>query len=143
MNSVIRTLTALRGDQGVRIASPRHALGQRRSNIRTHAPDGQNYQDVQRVAQALADQQYERVAAIVMLARTTGMHLREAIMADLPRLHREAKQLAASKSRTAPKADPQEHQCPVGISSHEQINAAIQLARDASQPRSRNLLAPE
>ncbi|WPE29116.1 hypothetical protein PshuTeo1_48820 [Pseudomonas hunanensis] len=93
LSSVNRTLAALRGDLDVRIVSPSQALGQQRSTVRTRAPDGQDYQNVQRVAQVLAQQQYERVAAIVMLARTTGMRLREAILADLPRLHREAEYL--------------------------------------------------
>lgn len=81
LSSVKRTLAALRSDQDVRVISPSQALRQHRSNIRTHAPDGQDYQDVKRVAQALAEQQHERVAAIIMLARTTGMRLRKAIFA--------------------------------------------------------------
>ena len=93
LSSVNRTLAALRGDQDVRIASPSQALGQKRSTVRTRAPDGQDRQQVQRVLEALGEQQHERVAAIVLLARETGMRLREAILADLPRLHREAEHL--------------------------------------------------
>ena len=43
--------------------------------------------------EVLGEQHHERLAAIVLLARTTGMRLREAILADLPRLHREAEHL--------------------------------------------------
>ena len=93
LSSVNRALAALRGDQDVRIASPSQALGQQRSSVRTRAPDGQDHQQVRRVLEALGEQQHERVAAIVLLARTTGMRLREAILADLPRLHREAEHL--------------------------------------------------
>ncbi|WP_218948830.1 hypothetical protein, partial [Citrobacter cronae] len=93
LSSVNRTLAALRGDQDTRIASPSQALRQHRSTIRKHAPDGQDPQQVRRVVQALVEQKYERVAAIIMLARTTGMRLREAILADLPRLQREAERL--------------------------------------------------
>jgi len=93
LSSVNRTLAALRGDHDLRIISPSQALGQHRSNVRTSAPDGKNYQDVHRVALTLVKHQHERVAAVLMLARTTGMRLREAILADLPRLRREAESL--------------------------------------------------
>lgn len=56
LSSVNRTLAALRGDQDVRIASPSQALGQQRSNVRTHAPDGQDHQQVRRVIEALGEQ---------------------------------------------------------------------------------------
>lgn len=77
----------------MRIASPSQALGLRRSSVRNRAPDGQDHQKAQRVLEAVGEQQHERVAAIVLLARRTGMRLREAILADLPRLHREAEHL--------------------------------------------------
>ncbi|KTC39035.1 integrase [Pseudomonas sp. ABAC61] len=141
LSSVNRTLAALRGDQDVRIASPSHTLGQQRSNIRTHAPEGQDYQDVQRVAPALADQHHERVAAIVMLARTTGMRLREAILADLPRLDREAKHFGRINIQNGTKGGRSGASAPRWIIVTEQVNAALRLARDASPPQSRNLLA--
>ena len=93
LSSVNRTLAALRGDQDVRIASPSQALRQQRSSVRSRAPDGQDHQQVRRLAEMLSEQQHDRVAAIVLLARATGMRLREAILADLPRLHREAERL--------------------------------------------------
>ena len=43
--------------------------------------------------EALCSRQQQRVAAIIVLARETGMRLREAILADLPRLQSEAKLL--------------------------------------------------
>ncbi len=95
LSSVNRTLAALRGDQEVRVISPSLALGLQRSNVRFRAPDGQEHEQVQRVVQILLEQQYERVAAIVLLARATGMRLREATLADLPRLHHEAKHLGS------------------------------------------------
>jgi len=42
-----------------------------------------------------------RAAAIVQLARSTGMRLREAILAGLPRLCREASERAERFARTA------------------------------------------
>ncbi|MFK4233544.1 integrase domain-containing protein [Pseudomonas guariconensis] len=141
LSSVNRTLAALRGDQDVRVISPSQALGQQRSNVRTRAPDGQNQQQVQRVLHTLVEQQHERVAAIVMLARATGMRLREAILADLPRLQREAVHLGRINIQDGTKGGRSGASAPRWIIATEQVNAALQFARDASPPRSRNLLA--
>ncbi|WP_455922477.1 integrase domain-containing protein [Pseudomonas putida] len=143
LSSVNRTLAALRGDQDVRIASPSQALGQQRSTVRTRAPDGQDHQKVQRVLEALGEQQNYRVAAIVMLARNSGMRLREAILADLPRLHREAKHLGRINIQDGTKGGRSGSSAPRWIIANEQVNAALQLARDASPSGSRNLLAQD
>jgi site-specific recombinase XerD len=140
LSSVNRTLAALRGDQRVKILSPSKALGQQRSNIRTNAPDGQDYQNVQRVAQTLADQQHERVAAIVMLARTTGMRLREAILADLSRLHREAEHLGRINIQEGTKGGRSGASAPRWVAANEEVKAALQLALNASPTGSRSLL---
>ncbi len=88
--SVNRTMAALRGDQYVKVPSPSKALGMRRTSIRTVPPQGQDREHVKRIVEALYEHQLPRAAAIVQLARATGMRLREAILADLPRLKREA-----------------------------------------------------
>ncbi len=90
LSSVNRTLAALRGDQYVKIPSPSQALGLQRLTIRTVAPQGQDRQYIERITQAFGEQGQHRICAIVLLARETGMRLREAILADLPRLQREA-----------------------------------------------------
>lgn len=141
LSSVNRTLTALRGDQDVRIASPSQALGQQRSTVRTRAPDGQDHQEVRRVLEALGEQKHERVAAIVLLARTTGMRLREAILADLPRLQREANHLGRINIQDGTKGGRSGASAPRWVMANAAVNAALQLARDASPPGSRNLLA--
>ena len=141
LSSVNRTLAALRGDQNVRIASPSQALGLRRSSVRTHAPDGQNYQQVRRVLEVLGEQQHERVAAIVLLARATGMRLREAILADLPRLHREAEHLGRINIQDGTKGGRSGASAPRWVVANAAVKAALQLARDASPTGSRNLLA--
>jgi len=138
LSSVNRTLAALRGDQDVRIASPSQALGQQRSSVRTRAPYGQG---LRRVLVALGEQQHERVAAIVLLARTTGMRLREAILADLPRLHREAERLGRINIQDGTKGGRSGASAPRWIVASEEVKAALQLARHASPPGSRNLLA--
>jgi len=141
LSSVNRTLAALRGDQDVRVISPSQALGQQRSNVRTRALDGQDYQQVRRVIEELGKQRLERVAAIVLLARATGMRLREAILADLLRLHREAKHLGRINIQDGTKGGRSGSSAPRWIIANEQVNAALQSACDASPSGSRNLLA--
>lgn len=141
LSSVNRTLAALRGDQEVRIISPSQELGQQRSTIRMRAPDGQDQQQVQQLLHALAEQKHERVAAIVMLAMTTGMRLREAILADLPRLHREAESLGLINIQDGTKGGRSGASAPRWVVANANVKAALQWARDISSPRSRNLLA--
>lgn len=140
LSSVNRTLAALRGDQDVRVISPSQALGQHRSNVRTRAPDGQNYQDVQRVTLSLVEHQYERVAAIIMLARATGMRLREAILANLPRLHHEAESLGRINIQDGTKGGRSGASAPRWIIANEEVKASLLLARNASPIGSHNLL---
>lgn len=139
-SSVNRTLAALRGDQDVRIASPSQALGKQRQTVRIRVPDGQDHQYVQRLLQVLVEQKHERVAAVVMLARTTGMRLREAILANLPRLHREAKHLGRINIQDGTKGGRSGASAPRWIIANEEVKAALQLAREVSPAASRNLL---
>ena len=141
LSSVNRTLAALRGDQDVRIASPSQALGQKRSTVRTRAPDGRDRQQVRRVMEALGERQHYRVTAIVLLARETGMRLREAILADLPRLQREAEQLGLINIQDGTKGGRSGASAPRWVVAHEKVKAAIQFARNAAPRGSRNLLA--
>jgi len=141
LSSVNRTLAALRGDQDVRIASPSQTLGQKRSNVRARAPDGQDYQQVWRAIEALGKQQQERAAAIVILARATGMRLREAILADLPRLQNEAEHLGRINIQDGTKGGRSGSSAPRSVLPNEAVKAALQLVRQASPTGSRNLLA--
>ena len=93
LSSVNRTMAALRGDQYVKVPSPSKALGMRRTSVRRSVPQGQDREHVKRVVDGLCGHQQSRAASIAQLARATGMRLREAILADLPRLQREAEQL--------------------------------------------------
>jgi hypothetical protein len=54
-------------------------------------PQGPDREHVQQIVEVLCSYHKRRAAAIVQLARATGMRLREAILADLLRLSREAK----------------------------------------------------
>ncbi|QKJ75337.1 integrase domain-containing protein [Pseudomonas rhodesiae] len=141
LSSVNRTLAALRGDQYVKIASPSKALGMQRSSVRIRAPDGQDHQQLSRVIEALREQQHYRVAAIVCLARATGMRLREAILADLPRLQREAKHLGRINIQDGTKGGRSGASAQRWIAADEEVKAALQMACHASPASSRNLLA--
>jgi len=143
LSSVNRTLAALRGDQDVRIASPSQELGQQRSIVRTCAPDGRDRQQVRRVLERLGERQHERVAAIVRLARATGMRLREAILADLPRLQREAEHLGHINIQDGTKGGRSGAAAPRWVVANVAVKAALQFARHASPTGSRNLLSSD
>lgn len=97
-------MAALRGDQCVKLPSRSKALGMQRTGVRESVPQGQDRDQVKQIADALCRHHQLRAAAIVLLARATGMRLCEAILADLPRLSREANDLGRITFRMAPKA---------------------------------------
>ena len=141
LSSVNRTLAALRGDQDVRLASPSQALGFQRSTVRTRAPDGQDHQQILRVLEVFGEQQNERAAAIVFLIQATGMRLREAILADLPRLQREAEHLGCINIQDGTKGGRSGASAPRWIAANAEVKAALHVARQVSPIGSRNLLA--
>jgi integrase len=141
LSSVNRTLAALRGDQYVKVPSPSQALGLQRSTVRTVTPQGQDRQHIERITQALRDQGQHRVCAIVHLARETGMRLREAILADLPRLQREAERLGRINIQDGTKGGRSGASVPRWIPATEQVRVALNIARSTSPSGSRNLLA--
>ncbi len=59
-----------------------------RTGVRQSVPHGQDREQVRQIVDMLCRNNQLRAAAIVQLARATGMRLREAILADLPRLSR-------------------------------------------------------
>lgn len=69
------------------------------------------------------------------------MRLREAILADLPRLQREAKHLGRINIQDGTKGGRSGASAPRWIVATEAVKAALQLARHVSPTRSRNLLA--
>ncbi len=69
------------------------------------------------------------------------MRLREAILADLPRLHREAEHFGRINIQDGTKGGRSGASAPRWVVANEAVKAALQLARKASPPRSRNLLA--
>ena len=75
-----------------------------------------------------------------MLARTTGMRLREAILADLPRLHREAESIGRINIQDGTKGGRSGASEPRWIIANEEVKASLLLAREASRVGSHNLL---
>ena len=143
LSSVNRTMAALRGDQYVKISSPSKALALQRSGVRNEVPQGQDRVQVRLIAQALSQRQQSRASAIVHLARETGMRLREAILADLPRLQREARQLGKINIQDGTKGGRSGASAPRWITVTDQVRGALDRACEVSPSGSRNLLAPD
>lgn len=142
LSSVNRTMAALRGDQYVKVPSPSKALGIRRTGVRRSVPQGQNREHVKRIVEVLCKHQQPRAAAIAHLARATGMRLREAILADLSRLKREAEQFGKINIQDGTKGGRSGESAPRWITVDDHIRDALRFAEQVSPDGSRNLLAP-
>jgi hypothetical protein len=143
LSSVNRTLAALRGDQYVKVPNPSKTLGMRRTSVRCSAPQGQDRDQVKRIVDMLCEHQQQRAAAIAQLARTTGMRLREAILADFPRLKREADQFGKINIQDGTKGGRSGASAPRWITVDDHIRDALRFAEQVSPDGSRNLLAPD
>jgi hypothetical protein len=141
LSSVNQTLLALRGDRQMRIASPRAALEQARRTVRQRAPVGG---DVTALAplQAALQARDPRLTPIITLARASGMRLRETILADLPRLQREAQQHGAINIQDGTKGGRRGASAPRWVPVTDALRAALAQAQPVSPRGSRNLLAP-
>lgn len=142
LSSVNRTMAALRGDQYVRLPSPSKALGMQRSGVRHSVPQGQDREQVKQIVDVLCRHHQLRAAAIVLLARATGMRLREAILADLPRLSREAEAFDKINIQDGTKGGRAGASAPRWIAVDEHVQGALGFARQVSPTGSRNLIAP-
>jgi hypothetical protein len=142
LSSVNRTIAALRGDQYVNVPSPSEALGMQRTSVRSSVPQGQDREHVKRVVEALCGHQQSRAAAIALLARATGMRLRETILADLPRLKGEATQFGKINIQDGTKGGRSGASAPRWITVDDHIRDALRFAVKVSPDGSRNLLAP-
>ncbi|NBA98398.1 integrase domain-containing protein [Pseudomonas sp. R5(2019)] len=142
LSSVNRTMAALRGDQYVKVPSPSKALGMQRTSVRRSVPQGQDREHVKQIVDVLCEHQMPRAAAIAQLARATGMRLREAILADLPRLKREAEQYGKINIQDGTKGGRSGASAPRWIMVDDHIREALRYAEQVSPEGSRNLLAP-
>ena len=142
LSSVNRTMAALRGDPHVKVPSPSKTLGMRRTSVRRSVPQGQDREHVKRIVEVLCEHQQPRAAAIAQLARATGMRLREAILADLPRLKRESEQYGKINIQNGTKGGRSGASAPRWITVDDHIRDALRFAEQVSPDGSRNLLAP-
>lgn len=142
LSSVNRTMAALRGDQCVKLPSPSEALGMQRTGVRHSVPQGQEREQVKQIVHALCGHHQLRAAAIVLVARATGMRLREAILADLPRLSREASDLGKINIQEGTKGGRAGASAPRWIAANDNVRGALGFARQVSPADSRNLIAP-
>lgn len=142
LSSVNRTMAALRGDQSVKVPSPSKALGMQRTSVRCSVPQGQDREQIKRIVDVLCVHKQQRGAAIVQLARVTGMRLREAILADLPRLNREGKEYGKINIQDGTKGGRSGASAPRWITMDDRIRDALRFAEQFSPTGSRNLLAP-
>ncbi|WP_070086298.1 integrase domain-containing protein [Pseudomonas sp. NBRC 111126] len=141
LSSVNRTMAALRGDQNVKLPSPSKALGMQRTGVRHSVPQGQDREQVKKIVDALCSHHQLRAAAIVLLARATGMRLREAILADLPRLSREANELGRINIQDGTKGGRAGASAPRWIAVNDDVREALGFSRQVSPVGSHNLVA--
>lgn len=132
----------MRGDTRVRIDKISEVLGEKRSYIRRRAPKGMCLDEVAALQQQLVDVGYTRASAIVGLARASGMRLREAILADLPRLQREASSEGKINIQDGTKGGRRGAFAPRWIPATNAVKTAIDYAIAVSPRSSRNLLSP-
>ncbi|MCO7610361.1 integrase domain-containing protein [Pseudomonas chlororaphis] len=142
LSSVNRTMAALRGDQYVKLPSPSKTLGMQRTGVHQSVPQGQNREQVQQISHALCLNHQQRAAATVLLARATGMRLREAILADLPRLRREANELGRINIQEGTKGGRTGASAPRWIAVNDHVREALGFAQQVSPAGSRNMIAP-
>jgi integrase len=142
LSSVNTTMAALRGDQCVKLPSPSKALGMQRTGVRHSVPQGQDREQVKQIVDALCSRDQLRAAAIILLARATGMRLREAILADLPRISREAFDLGRINIQDGTKGGRAGASASRWIAVEDYVRDALALAKQASPAGSRNLIAP-
>jgi integrase len=143
LSSVNRTMAALRGARYVKLPSPSKALDLQRSGVRHSVPQGQDRKQVKQIVDVLCRDHQLRAAAIVLLARATGMRLREAILADLPRLNREANGLGRINIQDGTKGGRAGASAPLWIAVDDHVLGALGFARQVSPAASSNLIAPQ
>lgn len=142
ISSVNVVLEIIRGDHKVRIDEISKALEKKRCHIRRSIPDGMDFSLIHNLHNALIENGHPRPAAIVLLARSTGMRLRECILADLPRLTREAKN-GCINIQDGCKGGRSGAFAPRWVSVTDEILYALNYAQQVSPVGSRNLLASD
>lgn len=131
----------LRSDTKIRIDKIGELLGVKRSYIRRSVPNGMHLPDVESLQQQLMEAGLARIAAVVGLTSSCGMRLRESILADLPRLEREAREIGKINIQEGAKGGRRGAFAERWIPASDEVKAAIEYAMTVSPKSSRNLLA--
>lgn len=84
-------MEALRQDKEIRIESPAGWVGKRRT-VRTSVPDGMDWADIDRLVARLRQKSLHRASVIVLLCRSFGVRLREAILTNLADWQRQSRE---------------------------------------------------
>jgi hypothetical protein len=142
ISSVNVALKILRGDTHIHIDRIGKVLGTQRSHIRTAAPEGMSFEQLNPLIDELIQMGLHRVAAIIMLTRSSGMRLREAILADLSRLKREALKQGEINIQDGSKGGRSGAFSPRWVPATARVLSALEFARNVSPPGSRNMLSP-
>lgn len=140
--SVNITLEALRQDKVIRIDSPASWVGKRQT-VRTRVPDGMEWADIERLVARLRQKNLQRAAIIILLCRSLGIRLREAILANLTDWQRQARELGQIDIREGTKGGrgkEVERWVPVSERGRVALREAIQVR---SQLGGQNLLKPD
>lgn len=136
------TLEALRQDKTIHIESPASWVGKRQT-VRTRVPDGMDWADIDRLVARLRTKNLQRAAVIVLLCRSFGIRLREAVLANLADWQRQARERGQIDIREGTKGGrgkEVERWVPVSERGKVALREAIQVR---SQLGGQNLLKPD
>ena len=130
-------LRAVTGDETINVKPSEHCGP--RSNVRTQAPESLSRATVERAVGTMREAGLQRAAAVTELAREFGLREREASLADLGRLEREAREHGVVNVQEGTKGGRDaDRLVPVSDGGRAALDAAI-----AARPEgSRNLLSP-
>jgi len=136
------TLEALRQDKIIRIESPASWVGKRQT-VRTRVPDGMDWADIDRLVARLRAKNQHRAAVIVLLCRSFGIRLREAILAnpgDWQRQARESGQIDVREGTKGGRGKEVARWVPVSERGRIALREAVQVG---NQFGGQNLLMPD
>lgn len=136
------TLEAMRQDKAIRIESPASWVGKRQT-VRTGVPDGMDWADIDRLVAHLHQKNLQRAAVIVLLCRSFGIRLREAVLANLADWRRQARERGQIDIREGTKGGrgkEVERWVPVSERGRIALREAVQVR---NQLGGQNLLRPD
>ena len=136
------TLEAMRQEKTIRIESPASWVGKRQI-VRTRVPDGMDWAGIDCLVACLRQNNLHRAAVIVLLCRSFGIRLREAILANLADWQRQTRERGRIDIREGTKGGrgkEVERWVPVSERGRLALREAVQLR---NQLGGQNLLRPD